>query len=63
MSPRCFEHYGRGELLQLAASKDAGFTPATFVDALRAICRLTPCDWDEDGVERSLQHVLRQLVE
>ena len=57
------DHYGPGELLKLAVSKDAGFTPATFVDALRAIGRLTPSDWDEDGVHRSLQHVLRQLVE
>ena len=45
------EHYGRGELLELAASKDAGFTPATLVDALRAIDRLTPGDWEEDGVD------------
>ena len=27
------DHYGPGELLKLAVSKDAGFTPATFVDA------------------------------
>lgn len=45
------EYYGRGELLQLAASKDTGFTPTTFVDALRAIDRLTRRDWDEDGVD------------
>ena len=38
------EHYGRGELLELAASKDAGFMPATLVDTLRAIDRLTPGD-------------------
>ncbi|MPZ00251.1 MAG: hypothetical protein GEU97_20150 [Actinophytocola sp.] len=45
------DRYSPGELLEFAAAKDAGFTPATFVDALRAIRRLAPEDWDEDGVE------------
>ncbi|MGH3437319.1 MAG: nucleotidyl transferase AbiEii/AbiGii toxin family protein [Pseudonocardiaceae bacterium] len=44
------ERYGPNRLLELAAAKDAGFTPATFVDALRAIARLGPADWAEDGV-------------
>jgi hypothetical protein len=55
------EHYGRGELLELAASKDAGFTPATLVDALRAIDRLTPGDWEEDGVDVADGGRVRQL--
>ena len=55
------ELYGRGELLELAASKDAGFTPATLVDALRAIDRLTPGDWEEDGVDVADGGRVRQL--
>ena len=55
------EHYGRGELLELAASKDAGFMPATLVDTLRAIDRLTPGDWEEDGVDVADGGRVRQL--
>ena len=55
------EHYGRGELLELAASRDAGFTPAALVDALRAIDRLTPGDWEEDGVDVADGGRVRQL--
>ena len=55
------EHYGRGELLELAASKDAGVMPATLVDTLRAIDRLTPGDWEEDGVDVADGGRVRQL--
>ena len=55
------EHHGRGELFELAASKDAGFTPATLVDALRALDRLTPGDWEEDGVDVADGGRVRQL--
>ncbi|MCA1605901.1 MAG: nucleotidyl transferase AbiEii/AbiGii toxin family protein [Acidobacteria bacterium] len=44
------ERYSPDRLLELAATKDSGFTPATFVDSLRAIARLSPADWSEDGV-------------
>jgi hypothetical protein len=45
------DRYNADELLALAAAKDAGFTPETFVDALRAIERLTGDDWAEDGFD------------
>ncbi len=48
------DHYEPERLLELAASKDAGFTIETFLDALNAIKRLTPDDWLEDGVDDSL---------
>jgi Nucleotidyl transferase AbiEii toxin, Type IV TA system len=44
------DRYGADRLLELAPSKDAGFTLGTFLDAIRAIARLTPDDWAEDGV-------------
>jgi len=44
-------HYDRDQLLSLAASKDVGFTSATFLDALNAINRLTSDDWAEDGID------------
>lgn len=51
--------YGPDRLLELAATKDAGFTTATFVDALRAIARLGPADWAEDGVPAGEVECLR----
>jgi hypothetical protein len=44
------DRYGPDRLLALAALKDTGFTMETFVDALRAIARLTSADWAEDGI-------------
>lgn len=44
------DRYSRDQLLTLAANKDSGFTTSTFIDALRAIARLTPADWTEDGI-------------
>lgn len=44
------DRYEPDRLLDLAADKDSGFTSATFVDALRAIHRLGPADWAEDGI-------------
>jgi hypothetical protein len=46
------DRYGSGRLLELAATKDTGFTIETFLDALRAIARLTPADWAEDGISQ-----------
>jgi Nucleotidyl transferase AbiEii toxin, Type IV TA system len=42
--------YPAERLLELAAAKDSGFSVATFLDALRAIARLGPADWAEDGI-------------
>ncbi|HYS41356.1 MAG TPA: nucleotidyl transferase AbiEii/AbiGii toxin family protein [Pseudonocardiaceae bacterium] len=44
------DRYGPDRLLDLAATKDNGFTAGTFVDALRAIQRLGAADWAEDGI-------------
>jgi hypothetical protein len=53
--------YTREGLLRLAAAKDAGFTTATFLDALNAIKRLTDADWAEDGIEPDSVPQLRSL--
>jgi hypothetical protein len=55
------DHYEPERLLELAASKDAGFTIDTFLDALNAIKRLTPDDWLEDGVDDSLVDGVQQV--
>lgn len=34
-------------------AKDSGFTTDTFIDALRAIRRLGPPDWAEDGISEA----------
>jgi hypothetical protein len=44
------DRYTPAQLLALAAAKDSGFSTTTFIDALRAIGRLTPADWAEDGI-------------
>jgi Nucleotidyl transferase AbiEii toxin, Type IV TA system len=44
------DHHGPDRLIGLASAKDAGFSTGTFVDALRAIARLTVADWAEDGI-------------
>jgi hypothetical protein len=54
------DRYGHNRLLELAATKDTGFAIETFLDALRAIARLTPADWAEDGM--SQQDAERLLV-
>lgn len=53
--------YTREGLLRLAAAKDAGFTTATFLDALNAIKRLTDADWAEDGIESDSVPQLRSI--
>ncbi|MGH3950695.1 MAG: nucleotidyl transferase AbiEii/AbiGii toxin family protein [Pseudonocardiaceae bacterium] len=45
------DRYSHDDLLRLAAAKDVGFTAGRFVDALRAIERLTDEDWTEDGLD------------
>ena len=57
------DRYGPDRLLELAAAKDSGFSPGTFIDALRAISRLTPADWNEDGITPEGSHRLRTLFD
>jgi len=45
------DRYGAAQLLELAAAKDPGFSVGTFRDALRAMRRLGPADWAEDGID------------
>jgi hypothetical protein len=44
------DRHGHKRLLELAEAKDGGFTHETFIDALRAIARLSNADWTEDGI-------------
>jgi hypothetical protein len=44
------DRYGHDRLLQLAEAKDRGLTHEMFIDALRAIVRLSNADWVEDGI-------------
>jgi hypothetical protein len=55
------ERFGADRLLALAAEKDAGFTIPTFIDALRAIARLGPEDWAEDGIDRETAERMRTV--
>jgi hypothetical protein len=50
-------------LLELAVTKDGGFTVETFLDALRAIARLTPADWAEDGISQQDAQRLRTVFD
>jgi len=63
MSPRCLSTTAAANCSSSPLSKDAGFTPAAFVDALRAIGRPTPSDWDEDGVDVADVGRVRQLFD
>jgi len=56
-------HYHPDRLLDLAASKDAGLTTGTFLDALNAINRLTPDDWAEDGIDAAAVDDLRSTFQ
>jgi hypothetical protein len=53
------DRYGYERLLELAETKDSGFTHKTFIDALRAISRLGDADWEEDGINSDDAHRLR----
>jgi hypothetical protein len=57
------ERYGADRLLNLAAAKDSGFSAETFIDALRAIARLGPADWAEDGIEADRVDRLRVIFD
>lgn len=54
------DRYDSQRLLELASAKDAGFSVATFLDALNAIKRLTDHDWTEDGIDSSVVPDLQQ---
>lgn len=55
------DHYSADELLRVAGAKDAGFTPESFVEALRAIVRFTDDDWAEDGIAWEQAQRLRTI--
>lgn len=57
------ERFGTDQLLILAAAKDSGFSNETFIDALRAIARLGPADWAEDGIDADRVDQLRTLFD
>ncbi|GAA5169029.1 hypothetical protein GCM10023321_63990 [Pseudonocardia eucalypti] len=58
-----FDRYGPDRLLELATAKDSGFAPDTFLDALRAIHRLSSADWTEDGITPADTTRLRALFD
>ena len=53
--------YDPARLMELAAAKDSGFGPETWIDALAAIRRLTREDWARDGVEPPVAAQCRDL--
>lgn len=65
------EKYGGRRLLELAAEKDHGFTVPTFIDALRAIRRITLQRWEAAGVsaeqaariEHTVEYWLTELID
>ena len=57
------DRFGPDRLLELAATKDAGFSVDTFLDALRATARLTLADWAEDGISEQDAHRLRSVFD
>ena len=62
------QHYPKDHLLRLAAEKDPGFTIPTFRDALGAIRRFDPEDWnatgiDQNAIERTQKVIARWLQE
>ena len=57
------DRFGADRLLELAVTKDAGFTVETFLDALRAIARLTAADWAEDGISQPDAQRLRTVFD
>lgn len=57
------DRYGHDRLLELAEAKDKGFTHKTFIDALRAIARLSNADWAEDGINSDDAQRLRTIFD
>jgi hypothetical protein len=56
------DRYPKDQLLRLAAEKDPGFTVATFRDALGAIRRFDPEDWNATGIDRSAIDHTQQVI-
>ncbi|HVQ93713.1 MAG TPA: nucleotidyl transferase AbiEii/AbiGii toxin family protein [Mycobacteriales bacterium] len=56
------DRYPPDTLLRLAAAKDAGFTGASFADALRAIRRFDPEDWTAAGVHADAVARIQELA-
>ncbi|SHN46906.1 hypothetical protein [Cryptosporangium aurantiacum] len=56
------DRFTKEQLLRLAAEKDAGFTRATFRDALGAVRRFDPEDWTATGVDAGAIHHTQQTV-
>ncbi len=55
--------YGGPRLLELAAEKDRGFTIPTFVDALRAVRRISPGRWEAAGVSAARSEEIERAAE
>ena len=55
--------FGPDRLMELAASKDSGFTRETYLEALRAMSRLTRADWAGDGVAPEVETATRKLFD
>ncbi len=53
--------FGTQRLMSLAAEKDSGFTPETYLDALGAMGRLSSTDWAGDGVSPEVAADTREL--
>jgi hypothetical protein len=53
--------FGSDRLMELAAEKDSGFTEQTYLDALRAMDRLSTADWAGDGVSSAVAADTRDL--
>lgn len=57
------ERYGGSRLLELAAEKDCGFTPATFRAALGSISRISPQRWVAAGIDEHRASTINAAVE
>lgn len=56
------ERYPADRLLELAASKDRGFGPDSFVHAIGAIDRVTPARWAAAGIEPARAARVRETI-
>jgi hypothetical protein len=56
------ERYPTDQLLRLAAEKDPGFTIPTFRDALGAIRRFDPEDWNATGIDQNTIDHTQQMI-
>jgi hypothetical protein len=54
--------YSATRLMELAAAKDPGFTPATFAPALAALRRFDDEDWAAAGIDEAAVRRVKQLM-